>query len=632
MRGESVKNKKYLLFFFTCLFLFPFGIHAKEGIDNYYIDAKIKTSGDLEVTEVFVLNGKYNGMERIVTFQNDMLKEFDGSASSFEGSSIYNGSAIEIEEVGEISLPSQYAFSLIHQTPTLFTKSYSAESGSHGIYNLIERSNESVLRIYNPSSYHSAFYLKYTIHNIAVLHNDYGELYWNLFSDKLTEYVNHLELYLHVEGNENTSLVWTHGPLHGESKIIDKETLFYTIDDLEKNTAVDIRTLFDKEVISESTKRTNVDAYDKVLKVEEERANDTNSKRNRAKVVYYGTFVINTAWLIGLLVLLYYMYQKYDKELKPEFQGQYFRDFPNTYGPEIVGYLFNRNIDSKEFSAAILNLMAEKIVTFEKINEKDYQLTYLPKERTVKQSDQILIDLLFGKIGKDNHVTLDEIQKYSKKHYEPFLKSYNKWKSEALKDALSEDFYENNGGKKTLAGMYSLVGILLAIFTLALTDMILYPIILIIVGFVTVIYFATMTKKTKKGSNEYAKWKGLRNFMNDFGNFSAKELPEIALWEKYLVYATIFGLAKKLAKQMEVKIAEMPESDYTLADYYFDRHYMNSMLLFSNRMNTSITNSVHTANATYATAHSSYSSGAGHGGGSSLGGGFGGGGGGGGRF
>ena len=102
-----------------------------------------------------------------------------------------------------------------------------------------------------------------------------------------------------------------------------------------------------------------------------------------------------------------------------------------------------------------------------------------------------------------------------------------------------------------------------------------------------------------------------------------KELPEVVLWEKYLVYATVFGLAKKVQKVMNVKIQEL-DPTFLQSDYYYR---FDSFVAINNVVNTSIY-SAHDLAITQAAA-SNLSNSSGTGGGFSSGGGFGGGGGGG---
>ena len=140
-------------------------------------------------------------------------------------------------------------------------------------------------------------------------------------------------------------------------------------------------------------------------------------------------------------------------------------------------------------------------------------------------------------------------------------------------------------------------------------------------------YYLTAKKKTVKGNDEYNKWNGLKNFMNDFGRMHEKELPEIILWEKYLVYATVFGCAKKLAKDMKIKVQEFEQS----GSFNYDYVAMNSLINMPSVISSTISQVKSSADNAYSIAHSTSSSGIGSGGGFSSGGGSFGGGGGGGR-
>ena len=137
-----------------------------------------------------------------------------------------------------------------------------------------------------------------------------------------------------------------------------------------------------------------------------------------------------------------------------------------------------------------------------------------------------------------------------------------------------------------------------------------------------------ISKRTKKGHEEYEKWKGLENFLKDFGKFKERDLPHIELWEKYLVYAMAFGIADRLAKTMQVKFKELKEQSRINT---FDLYYINNFSNLNNQLNRNVSGAVRSAMNTKA-AQSRSSSGSGFGGGFSGGGGFGGGGGGGGRF
>ncbi len=45
--------------------------------------------------------------------------------------------------------------------------------------------------------------------------------------------------------------------------------------------------------------------------------------------------------------------------------------------------------------------------------------------------------------------------------------------------------------------------------------------------------------------------KGLKDFLNDFSNIKDRSAIEVKLWDEYLMYAQIFGIAKKVAKEFK---------------------------------------------------------------------------------
>ena len=119
-------------------------------------------------------------------------------------------------------------------------------------------------------------------------------------------------------------------------------------------------------------------------------------------------------------------------------------------------------------------------------------------------------------------------------------------------------------------------------------------------------------------------------FLKDFSRFNEKELPELILWEKYLVYATVLGCADELSKQMQIKVNTMQDNQTFAMGYdpFLSHHLLHSTIYSS--INRSVRSAVTSSRSSIAASRNS--SGGGFGGGASFGGGSFGGGGGGGRF
>ncbi|MBI5229306.1 DUF2207 domain-containing protein [Candidatus Micrarchaeota archaeon] len=67
-----------------------------------------------------------------------------------------------------------------------------------------------------------------------------------------------------------------------------------------------------------------------------------------------------------------------------------------------------------------------------------------------------------------------------------------------------------------------------------------------------------LTKFTPEGEERHNRWAGLKWFLDTMDNMREKIPTDVVLWEQYLVYATVFGNAKKVAKQMEVLNIQPP--------------------------------------------------------------------------
>lgn len=688
---KKIKTITYL-FLFTCvLFLAGFQtFKASETpvIDHFYSDITVLENGDLNVKELIILNGEYNGFERIINYRNEYAPSFDGTESSFEGSDIYNGDKIELSRIAEVEIPNDYDFSLINQPGKSFQKVSSASNGDKRKYIVTTKSNGEAYRMYNENNGGAlGFYLEYTVKNVAIRHTDIAEVGWNLMGNELSNRIHNYEAHIHIPNNQTELRAWAHGPLNGNIKLIDRTEIQLTVSDIFPNTAFDTRFVFDLTAIPTSNKTTNVTALPMILNVETKKAEEANRLREEfidgqfqivkmaldkvestkrpsdlneaqgqlnilASYTTEGEYpalkqrydeikeivdarmkTLNTVfggiaiiYVIAMIIYVYRIYLKYDKELKVP-HIEYFRDIPNNYGPACVDYLFKRKIDNNSFSATLLNLISDKVIRYEKIDKKNYKIIYHDNVRPLLEEEEKLITWVFEEKTDGKETTLEAFKKKAKS-YSSFISDFELFKKTALQHAKSLNFYET----QTLKGipiLTSVVGFVLG-FICIYMEVGLFSIIFFLVGIASLIYFVSIQKKTKFGREEYEKWSALKRFLQDFGKFDTKDLPDMILWEKFLVYAYVFGCAKELEKTMKIKMNEMGATP--VAGYYYDPSFTD-MLIFSHVVNRTLNSSITSAyNARSAASSGNYSSGGGFGGGFSAGGGSFGGGGGGGSF
>lgn len=116
--------------------------------------------------------------------------------------------------------------------------------------------------------------------------------------------------------------------------------------------------------------------------------------------------------------------------------------------------------------------------------------------------------------------------------------------------------------------------------------------------------------------NESVKLYGLKRFLDEFSRMDTKEVLEVKLWDEYLMYAYIFGIADKVAKQLKNLYPEV------IQEYNYD---YDTLILISNISNSGVSaaSSARSAAESYSSGGGGFSSGGG--GGGSFGGGGGGG-------
>ena len=599
-------------------------------ITNYYIDSYVLENGDLEIKELIVLNGSFNGYIRELATSNSVLSH--SNKIDFEHDAIYNASGIYDMKIGAKKVDDVSFDTFNDEFETLeIGDSFSSNSKKTVV---TKYSNYDEYKMYYRSNNESvAFLLDYKLDKAIVLHNDVAELYWQFIGNDFTDQINDLKIRIHLPNNDESDSfrVWAHGDLTGEIEKENNITVYAYVKYLYPNSPVDIRMTFDKNLITDisKVKKSNEEALDSILKVEKERALEANRIRKRQQKLaaianYTGLFLI-----IFQIVNIIYIYFKHDKEYKSDFNNDYYREFFDDFNVEVGDYILKRTITPNAMSASIMNLIYKKNIKAEKIeegNKDNYEFTLLNKDN-LSDTEIKLVNFLFEKIGDNNKFTTEKLKKYAKstKTYSDFNNTYTSWKNSVISDGKKLKIFETSIPNKIFNVLFCLLVIFIGIIFSTNIGLSIPYVIATILSIIVVIYSLQVLKRTKYGNEQYLRLKASKKFLLDFGTFDIKELPEIALWERYMVYATLYGIASKVSKTMNVKIQEI--SDYENIQTFHTNYYNFQMC---NIINSSISSAVSMANHTaMEVAASSMSSSSGSGGGFSSGGGFGGGGGGG---
>lgn len=502
------------------------------------------------------------------------------------------------------------------------------------------------------------YLISYTVKDVIKKYNDCAELYWQFVGSEFEISADSITGIIKLPNkvsDKDELKVWGHTEyLNGEIYVTDLDIVEFNVNKYKSGNFVEVRIamptyLFEKvssENISQEEK------LDDIIKEETEWANEANARRDRRnknfKLLILATILVNTS--IGIMfskkIKKNKQFLEKNPNILPEQQLEYYRELPDKEETPLEAVFilktgYKQSCLPNVFSATILNFALKGYIRIEQEGKTIKILLNKIKTDELTGDEKKVLEILRA-ASNNNELTMAELEKYIK-NYPSKLMNLNSTFEKVSKTQASEKgkFDTNRFNKqivyaeKNVGYIFLLIIIITAsIFTIGyayknvqsmlITCTIISLAFFIVVTIINLILNIKITTSfngfTQKGINEQEQWKAFKKYMEDFSYLNEKEVPQLVLWEKYLVFATAFGIADKVLKQLKVKYPELNDPDTIHSMILFNSMYS------SNGFNTGFINSI--SSSTSRMYSSTYSSGSGGGGGFSGGGGFGGGGGG----
>lgn len=254
----------------------------------------------------------------------------------------------------------------------------------------------------------------------------------------------------------------------------------------------------------------------------------------------------------ALIVLVIVFLMKRKKAIKNFYkETQYFRDVPNSGKIEVSHYL-SQNFDvagdeSLIIGALILSMINkgslepqidESVGFFGKVKESVNIKLIKEPDTPVELS---LYNLLSASAGEDGILQEKELEKYSYKHPEKINAFVDSVKKSGESEFISQGGFADGAGN-------------------CIKDL------------------------SDKGKSELSEIMGLKKYLEEFTIIAEREISETAIWKEYMVYATLFGIADKVLKQLEKVYPEkIPELESYNRNVIIATGYYRSMYLSSQR-------------------------------------------------
>jgi len=491
-----MKKFKFVLFLIVCL-IFTKNVYAND-IKKITMDIYVNEDGNAFVVEEWTAN----------------------LSSGTEGyKPYYNLGNSEITDF-KVSLNNKYFTTLDYWD---VDASFNEKSYKAGI-NPIDNGYELCFGISNYGT--NTYKMMYTITNFVSKVEDADMIYWQLIPYELSDKPDYVYIKIHSDFRYDDTLpVWGYGNYGGYAYVYDGYIELVHEDELDSDEYMTVLVKFPKDTFNtESVLTENFDYY---FDMAEDGATTYSEEFSISEfLIGIISLIIDLFIPIITIIIMAITFNTnsygtkrlvFGKGTKKVKDAPYFRDIPcnkdifkaywvacqyglvkkNTdfLGAILLKWLKNKNIENKTVQSAFL--------------KKEERAVRLISSDNLSDLEKELFDMMM-KASKDGLLESNEFTNWCKRNYRKILNWFNKVIDDVTMTYVSEGLITEE--KKWFGNTYIVNDVM------------------------------------RETALQMA---GLKNFLNEFSNIKDRESIEVTLWDEYLMYAQIFGIAEKVAKEFK---------------------------------------------------------------------------------
>ena len=284
-------------------------------------------------------------------------------------------------------------------------------------------------------------------------------------------------------------------------------------------------------------------------------------------LISLGIVGLSVLLLIGGVLFVLVRYQSRGRDPQALVMPEYLADPPSDERPGVVGVLLDERADMKDIMATLVDLARRGYVVIEQEEQGGIAGMFTNTEFTFHRTSDITADLrpfeqtllrgLFP--GNREKTTLSQLRAKFYTHI-PAIKRQ-------LYDELVQQGYFKRSPEATRAlwtwGGVGIVGIAALGFWLSLAATLISPFIMClplslgVVGLSMAVTGQFMPAKTAKGSQEAARWRAFRRYLDNLEQYGGVE-GVAQKFEMALPYAIAFGIERELVRKLAPALTAMP--------------------------------------------------------------------------
>ncbi|WP_457941805.1 DUF2207 family protein [Caproiciproducens sp. LBM24188] len=562
----------------ACLLLFTLGGcsdyrgDSKQVIDHIKIDAELAENGDMTIRETW----KINLEDRDRDYRN-LYRTFELDSSKADGItdfSVYDeDDKVSYHFIGDFDpesgeLAPDYS-SYTHQTGNLFEVGWFMPAIREGV---------------------RTFIITYTVKNIVAVHQDTAVLYHFFnprnFSLPITEMDGTIQF---PSGGEQSAIrAYLHSTAKGNLTIDSADKISFTVHEIPAKTSVEVRLCTPPHLFPASTRTDTQTVLPSITAEEQKWAEDYRAEQQRQYLLgiidAVGGVVLFLAG-IALFILIKHKNRRHSVDV-PE----YTREIPPGNSPGGIANLFyfysggiTKKVEGRVFSATLLSLARKGFITFEGQREKDFavRITGKTKNTALTESEQVFYNMISTVAEHFNgSFTMKQFRNFAETDFKYVNDHINSFLASTKREISTRGYYESKPAYLYVSIGVGIASLVLSFIVLALSGavnstLVYIPLSLILFGVLLILAGSSKQKLTVKGEQDLGLWNGLKKYMLEFSRMKEYSVPQLPLWEEYLVYATMMGISKQVCSQLKMVYPEL--NDETYLNTYWGNSYLYYM-------------------------------------------------------
>lgn len=387
----------------------------------------------------------------------------------------------------------------------------------------INKTNTGIEICFGLSRYGSNSYsIHYTIKDFVLRYRDYDGFNYKLINGNMNIFPTNAYVTINISGkkiNNDNARVWGFG-FDGTAVFNESGASISTNRELVGSDSVIVMMRFNKNLLS--PKKVVDKSFDSVVEEAFRGSSYSFDLYKGKRVVTLQDILMYIFQILFVLIIIWSIYRsiKRKKDIKKFYNKcNYFRDVPNggdmfmTYSL-LKDFSVDKFYESNIIAALIIKLVndkaledkyeVEKGIFFREKKSVSFEIKKEPEGELLKRFFSIIV----AAAGKDDILQKNEMEKYFYKNPESIKLFYD-----FVNDKGHDELNKNDCYKRVLANRIEYL--------------------------------------SEKGKDELKEVFGLKKYLTEFSLIGEREVSEAEIWDNYLVYAALFGIADKVLKQFK---------------------------------------------------------------------------------